>query len=428
MGMAASQARLLMITSRLHDVELRAQQLQNAKLLLATQEDEAYEEYQKALDATTFTANLIDEVSSQKSDIPVTFSNLFSLGAAMSTLHPSNGANYILVDKNGRVVVEDDIYEGYQAFNSFGGNGYVDNAYVFAMFMLNGQSAINHWQGGGYDNYLGVLGGLNNVWNEKKESDDNLAELMSNVAGYIIDMLDDPDYQVIDSNDDRIKFENMSSGTIERMYLGGSLIAAFAQIAESGGEWHGIHFRAADTTEKEEFDKLLRYMFSTYSNQICDDENVNYDDYGHDVRALNYYVRLYEAIQQHGGCIAISDFNGPDGSATSNNEWLTAMLQSGLMTVETVNLDSHGEVTCSGATVASESALSYTATTSIDKTVLAHAEAEYEHKLRVIDRKEQKIDRDLNKIETERNALTKQYDSIKKVSDENIDRTFGIFS
>ena len=42
MGMAASQARLLTITSRLHDVELKAQNIENQKIVLATQKDGAW--------------------------------------------------------------------------------------------------------------------------------------------------------------------------------------------------------------------------------------------------------------------------------------------------------------------------------------------------------------------------------------------------
>ena len=52
MGMAASQARLLTITARMHDVEYAAQSIQNAKVALATQSDEAYKAYMEALDAT----------------------------------------------------------------------------------------------------------------------------------------------------------------------------------------------------------------------------------------------------------------------------------------------------------------------------------------------------------------------------------------
>ena len=45
-----------------------------------------------------------------------------------------------------------------------------------------------------------------------------------------------------------------------------------------------------------------------------------------------------------------------------------------------------------------------------------------------IDKKDQKFDLDLSKLETERTALTTEYESVKKVIQDNVDRTFGIFS
>ena len=54
MGMAASQARLLTLTARLHDVELKAQNIMAQKISLATQKDGLYQEYCDALEATAF--------------------------------------------------------------------------------------------------------------------------------------------------------------------------------------------------------------------------------------------------------------------------------------------------------------------------------------------------------------------------------------
>ena len=56
------------------------------------------------------------------------------------------------------------------------------------------------------------------------------------------------------------------------------------------------------------------------------------------------------------------------------------------------------------------------------------AEAKYEHNLSKINAQDKKYDLSLSKLETERTALTTQYDSLKKVIDDNIERTFGIFS
>ena len=63
-----------------------------------------------------------------------------------------------------------------------------------------------------------------------------------------------------------------------------------------------------------------------------------------------------------------------------------------------------------------------------DEADMKKAEAEYEHELDIINRNDTKFDQDLSKLETERTSITTEVDSIKKVRDDNIERTFGIFS
>lgn len=60
MGLAASQARLLSLTSRQHVVEGRAQFLQAQKLRLANESDRVYENYVNALDATSLQTKSYD--------------------------------------------------------------------------------------------------------------------------------------------------------------------------------------------------------------------------------------------------------------------------------------------------------------------------------------------------------------------------------
>lgn len=52
MGLAASQARLLTLTSRMHSIEYKAQKLEAEKLQLANESDQVYNTYLNALDAT----------------------------------------------------------------------------------------------------------------------------------------------------------------------------------------------------------------------------------------------------------------------------------------------------------------------------------------------------------------------------------------
>jgi hypothetical protein len=56
------------------------------------------------------------------------------------------------------------------------------------------------------------------------------------------------------------------------------------------------------------------------------------------------------------------------------------------------------------------------------------AELKYTHELEVLNRKDTNFDTELSNLETERKAITTEMESIEKVRDDNIDRTFGIFS
>ena len=63
-----------------------------------------------------------------------------------------------------------------------------------------------------------------------------------------------------------------------------------------------------------------------------------------------------------------------------------------------------------------------------DEAGLKKAEAEYEHELSIINDKDKKFDNELDKLETERNALKTERDAVEKIIEDNVDRTFGIFS
>ena len=63
-----------------------------------------------------------------------------------------------------------------------------------------------------------------------------------------------------------------------------------------------------------------------------------------------------------------------------------------------------------------------------DKSILRKAEADFEANMKKIDMKERKYDQDLTKLDAERNAIKSEIDTLKKVVQENVDRTFKLFS
>ena len=198
-------------------------------------------------------------------------------------------------------------------------------------------------------------------------------------------------------------------------------------------------YNALDDKDKAKYDELEKaYTFKLYSNYaeqifnkaagVTPGDSDEFDKFNQEL--FDYYVNIYKQIQAAGGnCISIADYNGMNGDASNNSEWLTNMVQAGKITIEIINKNSTtGELTFDTTSPNSDTYIGYTETTAIDSKALAKAEAEYEHKMKQIDAKDEKFDMDLSKLETERNALTTEYDSVKKVIQDNIERTFGIFS
>ena len=98
MGMAASQARLLSITSRMADNELKAQIINNSKMRLATESSRVSENYINALNsATMMFTNYNPEGDSQYQKL--TFNSL-------TAFSPYNN-QYALINPNGQILVSE---------------------------------------------------------------------------------------------------------------------------------------------------------------------------------------------------------------------------------------------------------------------------------------------------------------------------------
>ena len=404
MGMAASQARLLCLTARIHDVEYQAQSIQNAKLQLAIQSDRAYDEYNQALAETTLTINALDLGTGKTSIIAANFNNLCSRNRVVA----ANGQEYALRNKNGLLIVEDEIEKKYSDFVDA---GYTQDPFIFAMYML------------------GVLDSDPN-----KDFEDNLNEAEIAVMEESIQNGEGGILGECYEQMKKILTNYHTPGETEEELLSYTY-STLSSLANDG-----------DTEAKkdlEEFEGLQRKYRRELYNYHADDiltrlknDGKEYLSTDSEKELFDYYVSIFKQIQACGGCVSIDDYNGKIDGETSTNylaandtEWLQGMIQSGYFSIEIIETDEDtGNVRLNRTSPSSDSVISYTTTTTIDNTALAKAEAEYEHTLRQIDKKDQKFDLDLSKLETERTALTKEYDSVKKVIQENIDRTFGIFS
>ena len=91
MGLSSSQARLLNLTARMHQIEYKAQKLEAMKLQMANESSQVYDEYQEALEATKV------QVKAINTDGSVTYKNVDSY----ADLTGAGFRLYYVTDNNG---------------------------------------------------------------------------------------------------------------------------------------------------------------------------------------------------------------------------------------------------------------------------------------------------------------------------------------
>ena len=491
MGMSASQARLLTITARIHDVEQQAQSIQNAKIELSTKSDQVYQEYLAALDDTTLTVQMAGATESRT--VTATFNNLCS----RDRLQTSNGTFYGLRDRHGRAIVEREVGNLYDQYGHDAGNGNTFAMMCFLeMFGHDSNWLANSGSGetqnhlfldldldGTEDNYPVLIGNDYDPDNSENVMGEGIVDTVKFAESQLYEMFK-TDSQIKGLHDSLLNIlaQAYQRAGYDVTGLNGTNPADPTNPSYTvtvNGETSQIGIYDTDLLDNQDYDNILNLpcnsdlkaqfeeVMTAFKNALyskadaagfawvfghlgCNAAGEHYsntgsqddpDDIDSSAQArdfmeqygdlFEYYVQIYNFIQSCGGWTAIEDYNGFDGSgdAANNNEWLQAQIECGNISIMTYNINhSNGQFSMRTATVDSDSILNYTTTTTIDKTALAKAEAKYNHDLKEIDKKDKKFDMDLSKLETERNALTTEYDSVKKVIDDNIKRTFGIFS
>lgn len=155
-----------------------------------------------------------------------------------------------------------------------------------------------------------------------------------------------------------------------------------------------------------------------YSNGGISNDSSTIDIYAGDdatdLAKYNYYIRLYNAIVEAGGCTVIPD------NMLNSTDWVSNMVNSGFVYIKAV--DNEGQ--WYDTNVATNTGLQEVS----NDIALKKAEAKYEADMRKIDAKDKKFDTDLAALEAERNAIKTEMDTLKTVAKDNVDRTFKLFS
>ena len=422
MGLAASQARLLSLTSRIHDVEFEAQQLQYAKLKLAMVEDDVLKKYEEALDAETLTMPSADG----QSRIKATFENLCGLGS----INSNTGRNhYIFRDKDDRLIVPSQIYNGYK---DFGGS----DPYEFALYMMTGVNLNDNNENAGNIN-LADKAKEDIMANEKNK---DLKELKDNIYKQIETLFGE--CETYKNNPLEPTNQNYATAFEEfakKMFK--SLISD--NDADFKGEFSNMDTKVNGKSIKDIIESLKtsakEYESKLYKKyggaEAVYSALNNGSDNGFDQNTFNYYVRWGQLILREGGldpnkteligCTNASDY---DNNIESSADLLNQNLMFGYISIDVVYDDGKGGISDFPTSNATDTVVYMDKEEKVDSTAVKKAEAERDRKLKEINRIDKNYDLTLNRLETERTALTTEYDSVKKVISDNVERTFGIFS
>lgn len=453
--MAASQVRLLALTDRLHDIELKSQQILAQKLALGTQKDALYNDYCDALEATNYMV-AFSEAGGVTSYKDANFAN-------MCMYDPNRTKNYAIIDVEGNVIVSKEEAEKYDM--------YADDKYAFAWAMMgltvtneDGSKIDGSEQGIGLDipqtagtesTYLTGIGKVGSgalstfelqmieIYNKNygKDKTIDLTEYNNAVQSGNPKAIEDASNAIRRAHAEQINKAMVPEGLNgdgNDVLMSAAEMLAFMELgseARAGLQVYIDDIRNAETNEKQQeaFDKFREALYKGGTNglktrdvyakastlqgggNIEDGFSKEFSDH-----EFNFYVQRWEAITEAGGYAEVDPryMYGAEGRESLENH-----LQAGLYTLQEFNDTTKEWQDTSVATSTSGNHLMEVQ----DKDGLKKAEAEYEHELDIIDRKESKMDNELAKLETERKAVTTEMDSLKTVRDDNIDRTFGIF-
>lgn len=340
MGLAASQARLLFLTRRLSDLELRAQVISNAKIRLADESTAASNEYSRALDKKKIQVLTGVSAAAGNTYSDATIANLTTYNPNYGTLNQPR----MIQDAAGRMLVSQKTADAY--------NG----AMELPMQFDKGWGSAKAFQ----------------------QTYKDLTSCLKALLGYI-------------SADD---YKSQHSGASDA-----DVTKAKQQIDYYTNMYNGA----------EGYMQKLGYT----SNPNNTNPSLQYDQ-----GAATYYAKQFNAMQGSSGTYVVSDKD------INSYEYLEAQTQANGIFLYEEKQQSDG--TYKYENVSWTSGDNNIQEVNDDKQT-AKAEAKYEATMADIQSKDKRFDLQLKQVDTEHQAAQTEIDSVKKIIDKNIDRSFKIF-
>lgn len=411
MGMAASQSRLLSLTSRLSDLELQAQTISNAKIRLSMKSSASQKAYLDALDKQVLTVN------SGSTTNKATVANL-------TTYNPNNFSKQRFIKNSAnQILVSQDIYNAYNAsshdLNKFlsATIGIADTADSNSDKIKSGVAYKGTKDYSATDAISREL--VNNLTNLKS----NMTDMASKYNTKASTLTED------DEASEKAEYEASAQKATDIATMLGEIITSVQTNGVNDATRNAL--KAVLTGDSDAVTAAATEGVITSTTLLDASANNNVDSFFEDMDAIGdeshtndasevkFYTNLFNEIEES-GC------NAPGDTNLNSSDWLTGQVDA--HNIFLYEYDSDGGADGTGDFVeTSWSSGDTTIGTKSDDQAIAIAEAQYEAEMQQTQAKDKRYDMELQNINTEHTATQTEIDSVKKVIDKNIERAFKIF-
>lgn len=419
MGLSASQGRMLLLTARKSDLEFRAQQISQKRLVLAQQLEEISDEYEEATSNRQMKISLYLQGATDATgkDLLTTTSNLTYatlVSGTLSSILPVNSgirayertenqdyasnAAYRLTDSNGYIVVSDiaEIPCEGTAYRS-----YVAEKNETTGFYETGTKELDgSWREGTKKNFVDI--------SEEEYIGTGLKEI-----------LESDEYQDLLYGN----YNNSIEFAYDEDYNGLQVVKIFGKYYDlKDGSEIGDANIDKDFNPKQ--DETVSFVDKTSS--IPKVKKAYATDQGNYlVEKGNGAYELYSPANSLLGRYVVD--NGLKGTSTLTDEpnYLQDCLRNGKYLLQKATIN---EITQE----VSWRSLSWDAATNISDSYFMEdddkAKAKYDRLQTQVQNLDKKLELELDNIETQRTAVSKEQESVEKVIGENIDGSFNTFA
>ena len=439
MGMSASQWNLCALTGRVHDINLELEKLSLEKMSLTRDMQAISLNYQKALSSKVLKWSNNDGIS--YSDI--TYNTLMSPCAA------NNNSPVLLSDYSGKIML-DKKYAQYAELispNGAAGGDYESNRLDILSSLTGIPKETLETLNSASDNtdalYQAMLDAESNMQKyapQALESEDIIKMLFSaenssasldssNVSAFVSTLKSkispylSPELNEKFSNACDEAAKNNSSYSTQQEFLTSVVdvltdaATASVFIAKEQGSYVGTYSNYVQAKELYEAAKTEYEAGVGSEAMILDGEADN---------KIAFYDELFTAVAELGW---------KKDESLNDSEYLSQMLQNNSYYIVTMTKNTGYDPSLPTDSINYEYSFDTEAATNYsnifqvnDSDANAVALAEYETEKCKISNKESRVDQRMTNLETEKSAIEKEIESVEKVKDDNIDRTFGIFA